>query len=94
VKLPHNWKWKFIFQSASDTIALTFFSGFRFAGDVRSRSSLKNPWLVATTLFSKRGADRWKKPRTHEVATGQYASGQIKTPWGRRGVHRSPGCVD
>jgi hypothetical protein len=25
VKLPHNWKWKFIFQSASDTIALTFF---------------------------------------------------------------------
>ncbi|CAL1156258.1 unnamed protein product, partial [Cladocopium goreaui] len=28
---------------------------------------------------ARAGADRWKKPRTHEVATGQYASGQIKT---------------
>eukprot|EP00435_Cladocopium_sp_Y103_P024001 s717_g5.t2 len=31
------------------------------------------------TSVSRAGTERWKKPRTHEVATGQHGSGQIKT---------------
>lgn len=41
-----------------------------------STHSVKRPMDLSS---ARAGADRWKKPRTHEVATGQYASGQIKT---------------